>query len=229
MPQFRFFPLQNAHQAKGAVIVIDVLRAFTTAAFAFDAQAKKIHPVASVDEALMLRNLMSGSVVMGEIGGDKPEGFDLGNSPAEVQACDLSGKIIIQRTSAGTQGLVRAVNAQYLLAASFVVATATAAHIRNLNPDIVSFIVTGQSLGRDGDEDRACGEFIQILVEGSRPDPQPFIERVKQSTAGKSFMSDENNNNLSTDYAMSIQVDRFSFSLPVYRDGDRLAMYRKNL
>jgi 2-phosphosulfolactate phosphatase len=229
MPQFRFFPLQNAHQAKGVVVVIDVLRAFTTAAFAFDAQAEKIHPVASLEEALMLRNQIAGSLVMGEVGGDKPEGFDLGNSPAEVYASDIAGKIIIQRTSAGTQGLVRAVHAHYLLAASFVVATATAALIRDLNPDLVSFIVTGQSLGRDGDEDRACGEFIQILVEGGRPDPQPFIERAKQSTAGKSFMSDKNAINLSTDLAMSIQVDRFSFSLPVYRDGDLLAMYRKNL
>lgn len=38
--------------AAGAVLVVDVLRAFTTAAYAFDAGARAIYLVATVDDAL---------------------------------------------------------------------------------------------------------------------------------------------------------------------------------
>ena len=52
---FIFLPLAEADQARGAVVVIDVLRAFTTAAFAFTRGANRILPVSSVDEALALQ------------------------------------------------------------------------------------------------------------------------------------------------------------------------------
>ena len=40
--------LQNCHTATGTVVVIDVLRAFTTAAYAFDAGADDITLVSTV-------------------------------------------------------------------------------------------------------------------------------------------------------------------------------------
>src|SRR6266540_3715942 len=51
--------------ATGAVIAIDVLRAFTTAAFAFAAGARDILLVSTVGEALALRERFPGSFVMG--------------------------------------------------------------------------------------------------------------------------------------------------------------------
>ncbi len=39
----------------GPVVVVDVIRAFTTAAYAFDAGAEAIYLVADVDEALAVR------------------------------------------------------------------------------------------------------------------------------------------------------------------------------
>ncbi len=55
MSEFRFFTLAEADQAQGDVVVIDVLRAFTTAAFAFERGASRILPVSTVDEALALQ------------------------------------------------------------------------------------------------------------------------------------------------------------------------------
>ena len=47
--------LEGAQQAEGTVVIIDVYRAFTTAAVAFLKGAEKIILVAEVEEALALR------------------------------------------------------------------------------------------------------------------------------------------------------------------------------
>ena len=108
--KFRYVNLEDCHTVKGIVIVIDVLRAFSTAAHAFSRGAKEILLVSTVEEALALRSQISDSKVMGEVGGLPPEGFDFGNSPTHISKEDLSGVTLIQRTGAGTQGAVRSQN-----------------------------------------------------------------------------------------------------------------------
>src|SRR5581483_7675078 len=95
--------LEGARRAAGTVAVIDVFRAFTTAAVALANGARRIIMVRSVEEVLALRNSGVGQVCMGEVGGRAPDGFDFGNSPFEILPVDFGGKTIIQRTSAGTQ------------------------------------------------------------------------------------------------------------------------------
>jgi hypothetical protein len=46
---------------------------------------------------------------MGEVGGRRPAGFDLGNSPTLLAASDVRGRALIQRTSAGAQGLMQVI------------------------------------------------------------------------------------------------------------------------
>src|SRR6266508_6970461 len=96
--------LETCGAAIGAVVVIDVIRAFTTAAFAFAAGAREIVLTSAVEEALALRAHFPGALVMGEVDGLPVEGFDFSNSPAELIGRDLGGRRMIQRTSAGTQG-----------------------------------------------------------------------------------------------------------------------------
>ncbi len=119
----------------GAVVVVDVIRAFTTAAYAFASGAAEIYLVGTVDEALAFKAAQPGSLAMGEERGLRPNGFDFPNSPAKVRAADLDGRTLVQRTSAGTQGVVRAVDASRLWAASLVVASATARATLALGPD----------------------------------------------------------------------------------------------
>lgn len=224
MTDFKYFSLDKANQANGLVVVIDVLRAFTSAAYAFNGGAEKILPVAGVKEALQLRKRIPGSLIMGEVGGVKPPEFDIGNSPASISKLNLNRKIIIQRTSAGTQGIVLAKNADQLFAASFVVAKATAETIHRLNPEVVSFIITGESMGRDGDEDRACGEYIQKLINDWAADHTAFIHRVGTSSAGRSFLEGENFSGSEKDFELSIQTNIFPFALPVHRKDSLLIM-----
>ena len=117
--------LEGATRATGTVAVIDVFRAFTTAAVALSNGASSIVMVRTIEEGLALREAGIGEVCMGEVGGRTPGGFDFGNSPFEISTVHFHGKTIIQRTSAGTQGVVATSKAKRLYAASLVTAEAT--------------------------------------------------------------------------------------------------------
>ena len=114
--------LEGAVKATGAVAIIDVFRAFTTAAVVLANGASRITMAGTVEEALSLRDNGIGQICMGEVAGRRPPAFDFGNSPFEVSQIAFHGKAIIQRTSAGTQGIVAAAQADRLSAASLVAA-----------------------------------------------------------------------------------------------------------
>lgn len=143
----------------GAAVVIDVIRAFTTAATAFDAGAVEIRCVEGLDEARALRDATPGALLMGEERGQRPEGFDFGNSPADLHGLDLSGQVMVQRTSNGTRGLAWT-TAPLVLAAAAVNASATARLAGSMPP--VALVCTGSSTS----EDRTCAEYIQRLLAG---------------------------------------------------------------
>ena len=94
--------LSGAREAQGTTIIIDVFRAFTTAAVAFERGARQIILVAEIEEARQLRQQGAGDLCMGEVDGTKPAGFDFGNSPYELSQADVTGKTLIQSTRAGT-------------------------------------------------------------------------------------------------------------------------------
>jgi 2-phosphosulfolactate phosphatase len=207
----RFVSLADAGPDE-AVVVVDVLRAFTTVPWLHHRGVARVFAVDTPERATTLRDgHLPGALLAGEIGGRPLPGFDLGNSPTEVAATDLplAGGTVIHRTSAGTQGLVRCATAGALFAASFVNASATARALRALAPSRVSFVVTGASLGRDGDEDLAAAELIAALASGARPDPAPFVARVAPSDAGRNFTDDGPDWAPPSDLAAACDVDRF--------------------
>ena len=104
----RFSPRWEISERRGPVVVVDVLRAFTTAAYAFGAGATHIFLVGSVEEALDFKATNPGVLAMGENYGEKPPGFNFSNSPVEIATADVTGRTLVQRTSAGTQGVVQA-------------------------------------------------------------------------------------------------------------------------
>lgn len=202
-----------------AVVVIDVLRAFTTVAWAFDRGARRVLAVDTPAGALALRDsLPDGSLVAGEEGGRRIDGFDLGNSPSEIQHADVADRQIVLRTSAGTQGLARTAGSGVALAASFVVAAATARHLADRDIDHVEFVITGASLGRDGDEDLACAELIVAMVSDPDVDPGPFVARIATSDAGRSFLSEDYPWMPAGDLDLASEVDRFTFALTASHD-----------
>jgi 2-phosphosulfolactate phosphatase len=220
---FHYRDLEDCHTAQGVVILIDVLRAFSTAAYAFSRGAKEIHLVSTVEEALSLRSYIPNAKAMGEVGGLPPDGFDFGNSPTHIRTEDLSGVTLIQRTSAGTQGAVRSRNAEVLLASSFVVAQATARFVLSLGVPEVTFVITGRSF-RGGDEDLACAEYLEALFKGSRPDKAPFVQRVFDSRDALEHLDPAQTAFPLSDLEYCTQIDEFDFVMPIAHQEGRLVM-----
>ena len=86
-------------------VVLDILRASTTILTALDIGAWGVYPVESIDEARALRQQNPEWLLAGEVEGIKPEGFDFGNSPVEIEThrSELLRKRLILATSNGTR------------------------------------------------------------------------------------------------------------------------------
>ena len=222
--KFLYSNLETCHEATGVVVVIDVIRAFTNAAFAFSRGAREIYPVSTVEEALHLKTTDPGWLICGEVGGVPPEGFDFGNSPTQTNRLDLNGKTLVQRTGAGTQGIVRSVRAETMLAASLVVASATVKAIQKLSPETVTFVITGQYAPEHGDEDLACAEYLEALLRGEQPDPAPFIERAIKSRDALKHHDPDFPAFPRTDLDYCTQIDAFDFVMPVNKENGRHVM-----
>ncbi|MGZ9164860.1 MAG: 2-phosphosulfolactate phosphatase [Anaerolineales bacterium] len=222
--KFYYTNLETCNEARGMVVVIDVIRAFTNAAFAFSRGAKEIYPVGTVEEALHFKAQCPEALAFGEVGGIPPEGFDFGNSPTQTNTLDLGDRVIVQRTSAGTQGVVRSANAEQIIAASFVVAQATTKYVQSLVPQTVTFVITGQTYD-GGREDLACAEYLKELFCGNSPDPAPFLERVKTSDDARVFYDPDMPQFPETDILHCISLDKFDFAMPIRREYGNLVMH----
>lgn len=95
---------QGAHPGT-VCVVFDVLRATSSMVTALAHGVRKLIPVATVEEAFFLKNEREGALLGGERYGDRIEGFDLGNSPAEY--CGYPGATVVMTTTNGT-GAVQA-------------------------------------------------------------------------------------------------------------------------
>ena len=220
---FHYTNLDNCHTATGVVIVVDVLRAFSTAAYAFSRGAEKIILVGDVDEALSLKSQIPNSKAMGEVRGLPPAGFDLGNSPTQLLEHDLSGIILIQRTGAGTQGAVRCKNADMLLASSFVLADATVRYVKSLAPQDVTFVITGE-LFSGGDEDFACAEYLESRIKGQTVNTKPFIQRVYDCKDAIEHLDPQRPEFPATDLEYCTNINAFDFAMLIKKENELLVM-----
>ena len=123
--------LEGAKEAEGLTVVIDVLRASNTIISALHKGANYIIPVENLEDAYQLKRINQEYLLSGERNGLPPEGFDFGNSPAEISNLNLKGKVIIFTTSAGTKAIMNAKNANEIIIASYANAEAVADYIKN--------------------------------------------------------------------------------------------------
>lgn len=212
--------LEGAAQASGAVAVIDVFRAFTTAAVALANGAPQIIMVGSVDEALSLRARGVGQVCMGEVHGLMPAGFDFGNSPREVSGVDFAGWTIIQRTSAGTQGIVAAAGrADALYATSLVTARATARALSAAQR--VSLVAMGEEGRVRTDEDELCALHLRQLLLG-KPGAAQALRQVILAGGDTAGFHDTARSYLPAgDLDIALDVDRYDFAIRVTLEDGR--------
>jgi 2-phosphosulfolactate phosphatase len=214
--------LEGATRATGSVAVIDVFRAFTTAAVALANGASKIVMVRTVKEALELRQAGIGEICMGEVHGRAPDGFDFGNSPFEVSTVDFQGKTIIQRTSAGTQGIVEAATkAERLFAASLVTTEATVRALLSASPDQISLVAMGDNGLSRTDEDELCAIHLRNRLEGRPGDADAIRRLILRSGEIGRFHDPARPYLHHEDVDIALDINRFDFAVRVELEDGR--------
>lgn len=220
--------LEGAERARGAVVIIDVFRAFTTAAVMLANGAERIIMVGSVEEAVGLRAAGIGQVCVGEVDGLAPEAFDFGNSPYAVSGVDFTGKTIIQRTSAGTQGIVTVRHAGTIFAGALVTARATADVLRGAGADLVTLVAMGKNgVGRT-DEDELCALHLRNLLEGRSGDREAVRQVILAGGEAPRFHDPAGRDSHPGDLGIALDVDRHDFAVAVtIEDGRPVARMRR--
>jgi 2-phosphosulfolactate phosphatase len=208
--------LEGAREATGNAVIVDVFRAFTTAAFCVAAGAREIVLVADHEQALALKRDDSSLFLTGEIDGRPIPGFDVGNSPSAIERLDLSGRRVVQRTSAGTQGVTAAARARGIALGSFVIAEATVRYLRRSAND-VTVVAMGHGAVEIAHEDEACAGYIAARLVDAPTDVSAMVA---------SLWKDEDPNWPDwfphRDAELALEVDRFDFALPLVREGGLL-------
>lgn len=204
----RFLGIAELVDTPSVAVVVDVMRAFTVAAWAFAQGAEKIVLAGSLDEALALKADNPDWVALKD--GPPAPGFDTVNSPGLLRSIDLGGRTVVQKTTAGTVGALAVKDAPLVLCASFVVAEATAQLLRARGSDSVTFVVTGED--GQADEDLACSvhrpESHRARDGCCRvPPPRRPVTRRRRTGAGvrQGVHAD--------DVALCLELDRFPFAM----------------
>jgi 2-phosphosulfolactate phosphatase len=205
------------------VVVIDVLRAFTVSAYALAGGAREILYVADLERARQVAAAIPGAVLSAEVDGLPVEGVAISNSPTQVAAADLAGRTLVQRSSAGVQALAAVSSrAEGLLAASLVVAGATAAEILRRRPRLVTLLPSVP----DHDEDVACAGALEELLQGGRPDLDALLGPLRASQRYAELASGTRPGFPATDLDLALALDRFDFPLPVETGEDGSLLVR---
>jgi 2-phosphosulfolactate phosphatase len=162
-------PLDSHHISHRAVVVIDVLRAASVMVHALSQGAQEIIPVKTVDEAVQMAKTFPPKTTLlgGERGSRRIEGFDLGNSPREYMAERVRGKRLILTTTNGTRAFYSVSSAKEVLVGSFFNIKAVAERCLEMDRDLLIF-----PSGDEGDfslEDTVCGGMlVDQIVEKSK-------------------------------------------------------------
>jgi 2-phosphosulfolactate phosphatase len=212
--------IEGARKARGVVVVIDVLRSFTVSAYALAGGARECRLVTTVDEARKLAEATPGAVICAEEDALPVADIPISNSPTQVRALDLKGKVLIQRSTAGTQVAAR-VESDDIFAASLVVARATVQACLLRNPRTLTLVASA-----DHPEDHACAAYMEGLVHGDTPDVDRLLDPLRKTDRYRRVKSGAWLGFPPTDLELSLKPDVFDFAMPVARFAGYLRLER---
>ncbi|MGW6717794.1 2-phosphosulfolactate phosphatase [Streptomyces sp. NPDC054995] len=205
----RFLGIAELTKTPSVAVVVDVMRAYTVAAWAFAGGAEKIVLAESQADALALKARNPEWVALKD--GPPAPGFDAVNSPGLLRSVDLGGRTVVQKTTAGTVGALAVKEASLVLCAGFVVAEATARLLRQRGCDAVTFVVTGEE--GHAEEDLACAQYIAGRATGSGADAGAFVRRAAESRAAAELTEGVRQGAHPDDVALCLELDRFPFAM----------------
>lgn len=205
--------VHHPEKAEGLAVVIDVLRAFSTVCYL---AAKGISPILAVGDSTMahrLKRRFKSSLLLGERGGYRMSGFDLGNSPfAVMKDGPWLGRSAIVTTSNGTCGLLSASRKAEAITGSFVNAGAIVDYIRHIQPRVVTLVCMGSG-GRPAIEDTLCAVYLRAGLLGNEVPFQRFRQLILERGRLAPFHDPACRDMPIEDLDLCLDLDRFNFVL----------------
>jgi 2-phosphosulfolactate phosphatase len=214
--------IDGARQASGIAVVIDVLRSFTVSAYALAGGARECRLVTTTAEARAIAASIPGALLSAEENALPIPGIPISNSPTKLlEEPELKDRVLVQRSSAGTQ-VAAAVRPEIdIFAASLVVARATVQACLLRRPAVLTLIASA-----DHPEDHACARYMEALVRGEKPDVERLLQPLRDSERYQRVMSNAWPGFPPTDLELSLMPDRFTFAMPVTREAAYLRLTR---
>jgi 2-phosphosulfolactate phosphatase len=213
--------IDGARKARGIAVVIDVIRSFTVSAYALTGGARECRLVKTTDEARALAASIPGALISAEENTLPIPGIPISNSPTQISAADLSGRILVQRSSAGTQVTAAVQPGVDIFAASLVVARATVQACLLRQPSHLTLIASA-----DHPEDHACAHYMEAIIRGENPDANQLMQPYITSERYQRAMSGSWPGFPPTDIELALMPDRFNFAMPVTREPGYLTLTR---
>ncbi|EKU99305.1 phosphosulfolactate phosphohydrolase-like enzyme [Leptolyngbya sp. PCC 7375] len=165
-------------------ISIDVLRATTTIAAAFAAGAEAIEVFSDLDKLVKASEQWPSEkrILAGERGGQRVDGFDMGNSPRDHDPERTAGRRLFMSTTNGTRCLQRIQAAPLVMTAALTTRQAVVDKLlsKQQHPESVWLVGSGWE-GTYSLEDTVCaGAIIHALMEKTG---QSFVECTGNDSA----------------------------------------------
>jgi 2-phosphosulfolactate phosphatase len=205
--------VEGAAAAEGAVVIIDVFRAFSVSAYALAGGARACRLVREVWQARDLAARLPGAVISAEVDGLPVDGIEISNSPTQITQADLAGQVLVQRSSAGTQAMAAAVCARWRFAASLVVAAATARAVAACGTSLVTLVASRP----DHPEDVACARLLEAYLRGTAP-PHDLLAELLASERYRRLAAGVQPGSPAADYTLALATDHFDFAMPAHED-----------
>lgn len=169
----------GVYRREHAIIAIDVIRATTTAVTGA-ILGRRCFPVPSIEAALPLAARLDRPLLVGELGGNMPYGFDMTNSPVELaQHVDVDRPAILL-SSSGTKLMYAAQQSLAAYVGCLRNYTALVRHMYDRHERIA--IIGAGSRGEFREEDQMCCAWIaeRLMDSGYKPEDERTAEIVKR-------------------------------------------------
>lgn len=166
-----------------AIVAVDVIRATTTVVTGVTL-GRKCFPAPTLEAAVPLAARLPDPLLVGELGGNMPYGFDMNNSPADLAArTDIHRPMLLLSTS-GTRVICGTAESQSTYVACLRNYTATARYLAAHHPTVA--IIGAGSRNEFREEDQLCCAWIaELLLEAGYQPQNAATAEIIQRWSGK--------------------------------------------
>jgi phosphosulfolactate phosphohydrolase-like enzyme len=203
----RAHPACVGQRALGVAVVIDVLRATSTAAVLIGRGISEVLVAAKPQDLARLPPRERGYLILSELPEARAFGECIDNSPSLAERVALNGRMPVLVTTNGTRALdAAAARSDHVLLASFLNVSAVAQWLRTHHPERITLLPAGKfSRVEHRTEDELCADLLESSILGRSIDVAALCRRIREDEQVRQRLAEERS--LDVDVDLALRVD----------------------